>query len=204
MTIQSAKGVAMTARNVEKILSGDKHQTRRIIAKMVEFAQCERTDGGYFRFSSNGLGVKICDIFPPHEVGDFLYVREALENCENSAVYKSDKKRVSPPMPWEKEDGTEYARDVLPARFMPKKAARTFLKVVSVDVQRVQHISFSDVLAEGCAPVYTARKGAVDLTVSEEKTIFGFCELWEETNGSGSWARNDWVWVYGFEVCRDV
>lgn len=68
-----------------------------------------------------------------------------------------------------------------------KEAARLFLKVTAVRVERIQDISQGDAEAEGMADwehYECARDEFKDL----------WCNLYP-----GSWESNEWVWVYEFE-----
>lgn len=67
-----------------------------------------------------------------------------------------------------------------PSIHMPKWAARIWLRVLDVRVERIQDITEEDAIAEGVA--------------SRDE----FIALWESIHGAGSWERNDWVWVYAF------
>ncbi len=80
-----------------------------------------------------------------------------------------------------------------PSIHMPKKAARIWLKVTDVRVERLQEI---DTL--GC------QREGVDIT---RNGIFKrFSSLWESTIRKAdieryAWAANPWVWVIEFERC---
>lgn len=78
-----------------------------------------------------------------------------------------------------------------PALLMPKAAARIWLEVTGVRVERLQDISEADAKAEG-APLKNSP--AAHLTSYRR----GFQELWESTGGD--WAANPWVWVTDFKL----
>jgi hypothetical protein len=77
---------------------------------------------------------------------------------------------------------------------MPKAAARIWLKVKRVRVERLKDITEEDAVAEGCLAQRifpTARDY--------------FAALWNTTQGVAmknvpeNWAQNPWVWVIEFE-----
>lgn len=72
-----------------------------------------------------------------------------------------------------------------------RSASRLTLLVTEVHARRLQDMSDEDADAEGVE--YYPSRG----TPRER-----FAQLWDEINGPGSWARNDWVWVYRFEVAH--
>ena len=75
---------------------------------------------------------------------------------------------------------------------MPREAARLFLRVTDVRVERVQDISEEDAKAEG---VYAKDNGSGSAYRS------GYRELWNKLNKKRGhdWYTNDWVWVIRFE-----
>jgi hypothetical protein len=66
---------------------------------------------------------------------------------------------------------------------MPREAARMFLRIKSVRVERLQEITYQDVLAEGLESGHDSK----------------FITLWQSINGPESWEANPWVWVVEFE-----
>ena len=74
--------------------------------------------------------------------------------------------------------------------FMPRDAARLFLEVREVRVERLQDITEADTIAEGtlAAPLNKWDK-------SLPRDIFA--ASWNAINGKGAWESNPWVWVYG-------
>ncbi len=97
-----------------------------------------------------------------------------------------------------------YQRNSL---FMPKTAARIFLKVTKVRVERASDISEQDALAEGIVAVSkdgVLYKYCVDPDNPKQswsempRTAAGAFEmLWNKINGPETWRR--WVFVYDFE-----
>ena len=100
-----------------------------------------------------------------------------------------------------------YKRNSL---FMPKEAARIFLKVTGVKVERVHDISEQDAISEGISKIHWSRhvpdsKYVDYLDQSTENFMHGlsprdsFRSLWSSINGSESWEANPFVFVYSFE-----
>lgn len=80
------------------------------------------------------------------------------------------------------EDGNPTDEPWKPSIFMPRAAARIFLEVINVRVERLQSISDADAKAEGF------------------DSVDSFFALWQKINGTESLAVNPWVWVYEFKV----
>ena len=135
---------------------------------------------------------------PPHgDPGTVWYLREALRCSESGmVVYRQDGCPA-----W--LDGREsqtwtWKRDTLPAMFMPAWAARRWLRVEAVRVERLQDITERDAGAEGCHwhPSPTACTEASDVAV--------FRKLWDRLNGRRpgcAWKDNPWTWTYQFAPC---
>ncbi len=105
--------------------------------------------------------------------------------------------------------------DWRPSIHLPRWASRIQLEITGVRVERLMNLSEVDALAEGITAVRTPAWDAVhfpewlrqfdDACAAGEKPPIGplpsqaFGKLWEEINGSGSWAKNPWVWVAEFK-----
>jgi len=75
---------------------------------------------------------------------------------------------------------------------MPREAARIFLRVIDVRVERLQEITEEDARAEGCD---------ANIPDGVPSSIVWFYEIWNRLNarrGYG-WDTNPWVWVIEFE-----
>ena len=199
---QCKGGIGMTERNVPKVMLGAKTETRRIEACLRALVDVHsaiakaETDRDGKRFFSIQNGITFHKVYPRHQVGDYLYVKEALEqyNVHKSrpvfAVYKTDKDHVwtlgRDFRRWQSDDGKPWENKVIPARYMPRSAARTFIEITDVRCERVQDISVEDVKAEGCRPL--------------RDHVAHFQDLWNETNGKDAWERNDWTFAYTFKI----
>lgn len=78
------------------------------------------------------------EIKPPYKVGDILYVRETFAQPSKNIF-------------WYKADDNPLLKDILwkPSIHMPKEAARIFLRVTDVRVERLQAMTVDDCLKEG-------------------------------------------------------
>lgn len=86
-----------------------------------------------------------------------------------------------------------------PSIHMPKEAARIWLKVTDVRVERLQEITEEQAEKEGCGEYLTENKFRVSPKCH-------FMEVWDSTISKGKqalygWAANPWVWVIEFERC---
>lgn len=175
---------------VRSILDGRKSCTRRIIKPQPQ---------GYFEVSEEPLYIYDTDgkqgkITPPYQPGDILYVRETfIQAAAHIFWYKADDK------PW-------MSKDLLwkPSIHMPKEAARIWLKVTDVRVERLQDITGLSVQKEG-----------IELDPKECASKFDFItelfllfqKLWDSTIKKSDldrygWDTNPYVWVIEFERCE--
>lgn len=199
----SMKPILFNTEMVRAILDGRKSCTRRVVKPQPTArygAQC---------------------IKPPYQPGDILYVRETWErfecwNCdgdERGNCPKEPKKSVL-----DKTCGCymyratdEISGDAKwhPSIHMPKEAARIWLKVTDVRVERLQECGKGwclDIEKEG---IVTPQNPI--LYISDEKfheaLRYEFEKMWNSTiKKSGldryGWNANPWVWVIEFERCE--
>ena len=198
------KQILFNTEMVRAILDGRKTCTRRL----VRFMPGENPQWtGYIR---NGLMLyngrnDPCIIKAPYQPGDILYVREIWEHfecccCEGDEhgnCYREPQQSVL-----NKSCGCYMYRatDEIygdarwhPSIHMPKEAARIWLKVTDVRVERLQDMTDDDAEAEGCFD-YTS-------------TALGFPDVWDSTIKKSDldrygWDASPWVWVIEFERCE--
>ena len=198
---------------VQAILEGRKTMTRR--TKGLEQVNENPNDWGFHNVSTDETrtffhfrkaeGEKIKQIFGTSnfKVGDVLWVREthrALVDCATGEFaywsYKAD-------MP--DDFHKQYPHKWKPSIFMPKSACRIFLKVKSIQVERLQDISEQDAIAEGVEKI--ADYGTTgyrlytepEASYSDIDAMYSFESLWQSINGRTSWDANPFVFVYEFE-----
>ena len=134
------------------------------------------------------IAERSCPICP----GDILYVRETWKKAPNGYYYYED---------WQRNDIADITK-WKPSIHMPKEAARIWLKVMNVRVERLQEISAESALAEG-ADKYIHTNGGLD----ENMTITSFIGIWNSTIKKSDldrygWDANPYVWVISFERCE--
>lgn len=88
-----------------------------------------------------------------------------------------------------------------PSIHMPKKAARIFLRVTGVRVERLQDITLGDCIKEGISPEEIEERDAIHLNASA-KWIYE--QIWDSTikpidRDKYGWEANPLVWVIEFE-----
>ena len=157
-------------------------------------------------------------IYPPCQPGDILYVRETwgISNMDDESkmayiVYRASEEQKNegcrevhlPDEKFEKmyESMVESEPEWRPSIHMPKEAARIWLKVTDVRVERLQEITAESALTEG-ADKYIHTNG----TLNEDQTITSFIGIWNSTIKKSDldrcgWDANPYVWVISFERC---
>lgn len=149
----------------------------------------------------------------PCQPGDILYVRETwqylYELDGNEQIIEGTGKyyyAATDTIPFDTYvDASGVTHERVPWRpsiHMPKEAARIWLKVTDVRVERLQEISGECALAEG-----TDKYIHVDGTLNEDQTITSFIGIWNSTIKKADldrygWDANPWVWVIEFEQCE--
>ena len=129
----------------------------------------------------------------PWTINTRLWVREAWKAEDNSASALEPIGEGNPPTLLYRADGELLGVKWKSSRFMPKWAARLWLRVTNVRVERVQEINRENALAEGC------KSFEDDIGIYDERVAF--CQLWDSINAKRGygWESNCWVWIVEFE-----
>lgn len=197
-------------------LDGRKSCTRRLVKGFVP----DDAIWGYTAFTSkgyiscrgtfaDGYGEKFFKL--PYQPGDILYVRETVwqktghyldVDGETKAVWCNEFKYVATDE--KPETGWNYSWVKRPSIHMPKEAARIWLKVTDVRVERLQEITPDVIKNEGIILDPKECVGKFDYT---SELYFLFQRLWNSTIKKPDfdrygWDANPWVWVIEFERCE--
>ena len=187
------KPILFNTKMVRAILDGRKDATRRIVKGFIPddavWGYTAFTPKGYISCRgtfADGYGEKFFKL--PCESGDILYVRETWKEAPKGYYYYED---------WQKDDIADVTK-WNPSIHMPKEAARIWLKVTDVRVERLQEITEVQAQAEGCnsgllTGACTARGQFEDLWNSTVKK--------SDIDRYG-WDANPYVWVISFERCE--
>lgn len=129
----------------------------------------------------------------PWSVGDDLYIKEPIGIDSEDIYYKDDHKSilsVGQQSKWIDDHWDDSKTSVSPL-FMPKWAAREWLRVTAVKVERLQSIDEIDAQREG-TPNYNHYPSGV--------SVEDYRRLWNSINRKNHpWERNEWVVAYTFE-----
>nr|DAU83183.1 MAG TPA: ASCH domain protein [Bacteriophage sp.] len=196
------KPILFNTEMVRAILDGRKTCTRRICKDAnectvpdMDFYNADRRTYAVHNFVDKehteqlSTAERTCSICP----GDILYVRETwcalpvneAGHMRGHSIYYYRADGDLRPEGWRGK--------WRPSTQMPKEAARIWLKVTDVRVERLQDMTDDDAEAEGCFD-YTS-------------TALGFPDVWDSTIkksdlDSYGWSANPWVWVIEFERCE--
>lgn len=218
----SIKPILFNTDMVRAILDGRKTVTRRKIPiDVVNYCDID-TDGTLLSYE-NDCGdfiepEKLCQ----YKQGDILYVRETVwqkvgyyldvDGETKPSWYKEFKYTATDEKP---ETGWNYSWAKRPSIHMPKEAARIWLKVKDVRVERLQEITEEQAKAEGAKQCYeqinTIENRPVTYIAEDGNGyyILGFKSIWNSTIKKSDldrygWDANPWVWVIEFERCEKL
>lgn len=136
---------------------------------------------------------------------DLLWVRETFWKCKNDGkiiftanASNKDLSEVS----LLKIDGPVFK--MKPSIHMPKAAARIWLKITGIKVERLQDITDEDAIKEGVDnKTYSFGIRYKDYAFNDFEYPYpymSFQSLWISINGRESWNANPWIWAIEFEV----
>ena len=193
---------------VRAILEGRKTVTRRCVKPKSKnacgfFVITRKSDGafmGVYDYDENEMMFESPQTQPAY-VGDILYVRETW--CDDRQFTHDD----TPGRYFYKaSESDDFTSKWHPSIHMPKEAARIWLKVKDVRVERLQDITEEHAQKEGCQGTFVG-DGSCMGSGWDVSPVDEFSKLWDSTikkselNRYG-WDANPWVWVIEFERCE--
>lgn len=195
------KPILFNTEMVKAILDGRKTVTRRLV-KLPSYVKLEE-DGTYTLYAEGTAYGKQCmeQLVPylrkPCEPGDILYVRETYANISDFVNYAEYELDIDLKYLYKCDDnGEEHAfvdigvKRWRPSIHMPKEAARIFLRVIDVRVERLHEMRNSDARKEGME--------------HEIYPLGQFINLWnslikKQDIDKYGWNANPFCWVIEFE-----
>ena len=208
------KPILFNTEMVRAILDGRKDATRRInkdandyVVPDMEFYNDDRRTYAVHNYADKehtdklSIAERTCPICP----SDILYVRESYSELSFGYVYKADGENI------------DHLGNVIkwhPSIHMPKEAARIWLKVTNVRVERLKDMTDNDALKEGAEGVRCDHAGLGAYGCTDcmntgwlEPPLLEFMGIWNSTIKKSDldrygWYANPWVWVIEFERCE--
>jgi len=204
----SMKPILFNTEMVRAILDGRKTCTRRIVKQQQLVGllpdKCKNGVPEQFLKEKKLMFKPYCDMTDIelintaykalYQPGDILYVRETWHKGLERYIYRADYSDT------EKfyRDGKEIGMKWHPSLHMPKEAARLFLCVTNVRVERLQEITPQGAWKEGarCSCLHPVPDCAGNKTT--------FVNIWNSTIKKSDldfygWDANPYVWVIEFE-----
>lgn len=231
------KTILFNTEMVLAILDGRKSCTRRLVKPQPDEKHTyplgfvtdstEKKEVGCFGFGIGEYGGSIQYAKPQYHTDDVLYIRETwTEECGKyyyRADYDSD--YLDPcetlsggyPASCRNHPGCDGCMATStrihwhPSIHMPKEAARIWLKVTDVRVERLQEITDEQAKREGIqydeCPTGFTWKQETDMHNCYTTPIGAMQALWNSTIRKSDidrygWDANPWVWVIEFERCE--
>ena len=201
--LKKEKSIVFSTEEVRATVDGRKTMTRTVVKHP------EKIDS--YRFKLNFPQINIVDPKLPYRVGDILWVRETWSQLD------ADYRAVTGKLDIEDFKGCRivYKADENPEHFnywrpsinMPRAAARLFLKVKDIRVERLQDITEQDILAEGTPFDREIYEMPCNIQNAGATYLAGcFMRIWDSINAKRGygWDLNPWVWVIEFERAEGV
>lgn len=212
------KPILFNTEMVRAILEGRKSCTRRInkdandyVVPDMDFYDSDKRTYAVHNYADKehtdklSTAERTCPICP----GDILYVRETWKKAPNGYYYYES---------WQK-NGIADITKWKPSIHMPKEAARIWLKVTDVRVERLQEMKPVDVIKEGAYPDCWDCLNAYGESGSQccygtekqcsqcDEVMMEWEKLWNSTIKKSDldrygWNASPWVWVIEFERCE--
>lgn len=189
------KPILFNTEMVRAILKGRKTQTRRTVKQPPIVGDIMRDEKGWYYEDGTRNGHSL---IPQFSTGDILWVRETwgkITECDVFPPYEPHEERFI--YRADRGDPDHFQAKWHPSIHMPKEAARIFLRVKDVRVERLQDMDEDAAIAEGIA----------DSPAGTDSQLLRFTELWDKTIRREDlrefgYHANPWVWVIEFERCE--
>ena len=205
----------------QAVIDGRKTMTRRMIKapKRINgqyvngFVVCtdiatHEVTGVYAR-DYNGASIEDCEILPKYKIGEIVAIAQSycsiadeLENCNNATCvshHAENVQKASEYISWMEHPGFNNKMFASP-ELMPHQ-----IRITGIRIERLQEISDEDCRKEGICYIPEIRMYYFERTDKDQGFYFdspreAFAALIDKVSGAGTWERNPFVVVYGFEL----
>lgn len=198
------KPILFNTEMVRAILDGRKSCTRKIVKSQQLIGmlpdKCKNGAPEKFLKEKKLMFKPYCDMTDielintaykaPYQPGDILYVRETWKKAPNGYYYYED---------WQRNDIADVTK-WKPSIHMPKEAARIWLKVTDVRVERLQEITAEGIRNEGISSM-AVYVGDMEIALKEWEKLWNSTIKKSDLDCYG-WDANPWVWVIEFDRCE--
>ncbi len=215
------KPILFNTEMVRAILDGRKSVTRRVLKPPALYAIVEDSEGScvgsYYEDEHGGYEYPTVDDCP-YQPGEILYVRETWLPFDSDHIIDGVKYAYKADCTSAESEHTriEFGYKWRPSIHMPKKAARLFLRVTGVRVERLHDITIKGIQEEGVKRLPGSCKCAWQTETCKDEPcrnrdgfeelqwLKAFLTLWDSTIKKADlprygWDANPWVWVIEFE-----
>lgn len=216
------KPILFNTEMVQAIQDGRKTATRRVIRwdrnDVIKVASARGKVFGYIPedkpIPELLLTWYIISVLPrPFKVGDVLWIRETWDflpcitcmerDCTLKPAVYEDAEAITEGCWLYRADGDNLVgwggHKWRPSIHMPKQAARIFLRVTEVFLERLQKIDEAGAIAEGLYAGWRQTESSTPARTARQ----AFMWIWQWITRKGpveqSWAADPWVWVIRFE-----
>lgn len=208
MKLSKLKPILFNTEMVKAILEGRKTTTRRLVKVDLSLLDYDKNDSSYAYLPDKYGDFHHLLEYSKIKVGDILYVRETWKvehtygdeladirfKANNEMEHLTGLKEET----YDKLINFESKNGWQPSLFMPKEAARIFLRVKDVRVERLQDITDEGAKAEG------SNVGIGFAEKMRETATDRFIKIWNSTVNKKDldkygWSANPYVWVIEFE-----
>ncbi|MFJ5452976.1 hypothetical protein ACIPT4_07975 [Pectobacterium jejuense] len=212
------RGIIFNGEMVRATLSGQKTQTRRVVANVspdncLVLRKPTKTKNGVY---THVLDSPQHDLCPFGKVGDRLWVRETFNGfwLDDDAIQeiKDGISKASELCDYRSDypDSSQPVGGWTPSIHMPRWASRILLEITEVRVERLNDISEEDAKAEGVRRVadnFGNGPAHCDYLMPDLNDVaewFRFADdsfksLWSSIYGTESLQANPWVWAITFK-----
>lgn len=184
------KPILFNSHMVDAILDGRKTVMRRAVKGLENYKRL------WEAFEQEGR-TRLPMAKAPYAPGDVLWVRETWAQVNGVYYYRADDR-----------ENLGVFGGWCPSIHMPREAARIWLRVTNVRVERLQTIDEAGAEAEGGQELIKPGRQGLILFVKTERTAReDFSLIWDKTlkprdRNRYGWEANPWVWVIEFERCE--